>query len=293
MANASTFILVIYDCLKTSNTRIHSARRYSNYSFCKACLALAMILAGELIAARVFAANLHTVRGNVNFGVTGQVQVIATDRSGSIVSTARSNRLGNFVIEAPLEDASYPLAIRAIGKQGLLSFRSPDYTPRSYALTPSDSTINLNLFTTFIVKTAEAAPERLTQANLDQAKDAVLKQLSFGVDPESVPDPITTPLEDENIDKLIAVNEILDEWLRRIFENLMVAGYAMSKDRIIQSLAGDLTDEVIDGVGPDTDARVAASANLVATEMIFELVHDRVALEHQTQPRAQNTCPHT
>ena len=290
MAKASKFFLKVYDCLKTSKTTIQSIRWNSKYPGCKACLALAVILTGQLLAATVFAENLNSVTGNVNFGITGQVQVIATDRSGSIVSNARSNRLGNFMIELPLDNAFFPIAMRAVGKQSLLSFRSPDFTPRSYALTPSDSTINLNLFTTFIVKTAQAASEGLTKASLDEAKDIVLKQLSFGVDSEAVPDPISTRLEDENIDKLIAVNEILDEWLRRIYETLMVAGYALSKDRIIESLASDLTDEVIDGVGPDADARVAASANLVATEMIFEIVHDRLALGQQNTTSVLTTC---
>lgn len=206
--------------------------------------------------------------GSVGDGPVVGATVAVTDANGATISTT-SDAFAQYQIEIPA-GAAYPLSIVVSGGTDLVSNATPDFTMRSIVADGSSAVANINPFSTLVVKTAMAMPGGANATNLRSAKTAVMDQLGFGLDRNVFADPVTTPVSDLNIAAIVKASEALGEMIRRTRSSLLVAGYDFTEDQIIDSLAADMTDFVIDGRGTGASARISATANIVTAQVLIE-----------------------
>ncbi len=121
------------------------------------------------------------------------------------------------------------------------------------------------------MKTAQSLPGGLNADNVRAAKDIVIDKLGFGLDPNLVPDPITTAINESKAANIIKASEALAEMVRRTRDTVSAVGARLSGDDVMAAIAADMTDGFLDGKGArGADARVAAVATVVSSQVLVE-----------------------
>jgi len=213
--------------------------------------------------------------GSVGDGPITNAQIKITDSTGAVLGTAVSDTTASYTIDVP-QGAAYPVVVEATGGTDMVSGTSPDFTLLSVALDSSANTVNINPFSTLIVKTAQSMAGGLTAGNIAVASQSIAEQLNFGLDPALVPDTVTTPINEANVAGIIKASEAFGETIRRTRSTLQVSGVSFSGDEIVDTIARDLTDGVMDGRGPGANAQVAAIANVVAGQVLVEALGNQL-----------------
>ena len=217
-----------------------------------------------------------TISGSVGDGPITQAVITVTDNTGAVLGAAISDVTASYKVTVPA-DSAYPILITATGGIDVVTGAEPDFTLLSVATDASETTVNINPFSTLIVKTAQAMPGGLISGNLSVAKGNVLDQLNFGLDPLIVPDPITTPINETNVAAIIKSSEAFGEVIRRTRSTLLVSGASFTGNDIIDTIAADMTDGVMDGLGgPGTNLQVSATANVVSAQVLVEALVNRL-----------------
>ena len=201
--------------------------------------------------------------------VTGAtITIKAAD--GTLLSTTANDTYTGYQTMVP-DQADYPYTITATSGIDPVSGTPPGFPLMSVVTGPDSGIANINVFSTLIVKTAQAMPGGLTTSNLDLAGQLVLQYLNFGLDQVLLPDPIATPVTTENVASLVKADEILAEMIRRTYSALQVVGYDVSEYDIISTLAADMTDGYLDGNGAGgANPLIAAIANIVSGQVLVE-----------------------
>jgi len=216
-----------------------------------------------------------TISGSVGDGPIVNAQIKITDATGAVIGTAVSDTTASYNISVPAGSV-YPVVVTATGGTDVVTGTEPDFNMVSVVTDSSESTVNINPFSTLMVKTAQAMFGGLTTYNLSVAKLNVLDQLSFGLDPALVPDPITTAINGTNVASIIKASETFGEAIRRTRSTLIVSGSNYTGDEIIDTIARDMTDNVLDGRGPGANAQIAATANIEAGQVLVEALVNRL-----------------
>ncbi len=218
----------------------------------------------------------HTIIGSVGDGPIKNAIITVKDANGGVVVTAMGNAQANYTLSVPT-DSLFPLEITATGGIDIVSNAPPEFALVAVVMDSGDQTANLNPFSTFIVKIAQARPGGLTAANIAIAKDYVLSQLNFGFDETLIADPVSTPIDTNNVANIVKSSEALAEMIRRAHAEMMIAGSTLTQDQIIDALARDLSDGKIDGLGAGTvDPRLAAMANIAAGQVLVESLRNEL-----------------
>jgi len=138
-------------------------------------------------------------------------------------------------------------------------------------LSPSTKTVNINPFSTLIVKTALAMPGGATEQNIAAARSAVVGELNFGFDAALLGDPITVAVTDSNAAMITKSGEALGEMIHRTRNTVLVLGSSLTADDVVTSLAADLSDGSLDGSGTtNVDPRISATAKVVSAQVLVE-----------------------
>jgi len=221
----------------------------------------------------------NTLSGSVGDGPVTEAQVSAKDATGSIVGLAVSNETASYSIEVT-GNSRYPVVLTAVGGTDTVTGSEPDFAMMSAATNSSVDTVNINPFTTLIVKTAQAMPGGLTATNLSTATGYIVNKLGFGLDPALVPDPITTVIDETNVAAIVKASEALGEAIRRTRAALLVTGVDIDENAIIDAIASDMTDGVLDGLGNSNNTLysplIAATANVVSAQVLVEALENKL-----------------
>ncbi|KPJ93750.1 MAG: hypothetical protein AMJ53_06615, partial [Gammaproteobacteria bacterium SG8_11] len=227
--------------------------------------------------------------GSVGDGPITQAQISVTDANGTVVAKTVSDITANYSVSIS-GDISYPLLVTATGGTDVVTSAKPDFVLLSVAMNSTLKTININPFSTLIVKTAQAMHGGLTPLNLSVANKYILEKLNFGLDPTLVPNPITTTIDAANVAVVIKASEALGETIRRIRSALLIGGMDLTEDQIIDIIAEDMIDSVLDGRGPSDNIRIAATAHIVSAQVLVEALANQLYVSGADATTRMNTA---
>jgi len=216
-----------------------------------------------------------TIKGSVGDGPVTNSTITVKDAADATVSSSTSNNQANYQASFPA-DTLYPVLISSTGGLDAVTLTPPDFVMLSATLNSSETNANINPFSTLIVKTALAMPGGLTSSNLIAARAYIINKMNFGLDPRLIPDPIKTPTTDANVANMVKASETLAETIRRTRRTLLDVGIDLNEDQIIDFLAGDMSDGVIDGLGAGADIRIAATFNVITGQVLIEAVRNQL-----------------
>ncbi len=212
-----------------------------------------------------------TYLGSVGDGPIINAEVFIYDSKGGLMATQRSDAFANYEVTVKTRKNPFPITVEAIRGTDLVTGMRPDFTLKAVSFSPSNKRLNLNPYSTLIVESARAMPGGLTLSNVDAATAAVLREMNFGLDTATIPNPVTTRIDERNIANIVRGSEALGETIRRTRTGLAIAGYIRSHNDIVTAIARDLADGRLDGHGPaGTDARISAVVSAVAAQVLVE-----------------------
>jgi hypothetical protein len=221
-----------------------------------------------------------SLSGSVGDGPLVGATVNVTNSRGELLGSKISDNTGTYKVRIRTKRKDYPLTIEATGGFDLVTGYESGFKLVSTALNRSQKRkINLNPFSTLITKTVLAMPGGLNEANLSATKAIISRQLSFGLDPILVPDPVHSRVSVKNLADIVKASEVLAEMIRRTRKALVVAGYDLDDDQVFDTLAHDLSDGVIDGRGTGADALIAATANIVSGQVLLEALTNHLRVD--------------
>ncbi|MBI5039900.1 MAG: putative Ig domain-containing protein, partial [Gammaproteobacteria bacterium] len=191
--------------------------------------------------------------------------------SGSVIRRERSDASANYKLKLSGKNVLYPLVIKAEGGTDIVTDAAPDFTLTSVATSKAVTRVNINPFTTLIVRTASKMAGGLTAANVNAARAIVLRQFNFGINRNLIPDPATVYVDGSNISMIVKSSESLGEMIRRTRDTLVGQGVFTTGDRVIDALASDIADGHLDGKGvAGTDKRLSAIAIVSSAQVLVE-----------------------
>jgi hypothetical protein len=263
---------------------VSSKQLLSFFGFALATLASVVILIvgwnGESGRQVLDSLEATSLSGSVGDGPIVGATVSVTNSRGELLESKISDNTGTYKVRIKTKREDYPLTVEATGGFDLVTGYESGFKLVSTALNRSQKRkINLNPFSTLITKTVLAMPGGLNEANLSATKDIISRQLSFGLDPILVPDPVHSRVSVENIADIVKASEVLAEMIRRTRKALVVAGYNLDDDQVFDTLARDLSDGVIDGRGTGADALIAATANIVSGQVLLEALTNHLRVD--------------
>ena len=219
-----------------------------------------------------------TISGSVGDGPIVGAEVDIRDQSGQVIGSQTSNELANFQVTITVRGNQFPLTAEVTDGTDLVTGAPPDYPLVASIMRPGSNQIaNLNPFSTLSVAITQRMAGGLTESNVNIAAGAVLDALSFGLDRNLVPNPMTTEITAGNIATLIKASEAFSETARRTRDALMVVGLVTSASEVLDSVAADMVDGIVDGRGAaGTSARIAAVWNLVSAQVLLEAIINRL-----------------
>ncbi|VAX27505.1 hypothetical protein MNBD_NITROSPIRAE01-388 [hydrothermal vent metagenome] len=218
----------------------------------------------------------HAISGSVGDGPIRDATITVKNANDTVILSTTGDAAAHYSLSVPA-DTIYPLILTATGGIDMVSNVTPEFDLLSTVISPGDQTANITPFSTFIVKIAQALPGGLTAENMSTAKAYVISQLNFGFDDSNIADPISTPIDMDNIANIVKSSEALAEMIRRVHAAMLSIGSSFTQNEIIEMLARDLSDGKIDGRGVDpVDARLAAMATIASAEVLLEALRNEL-----------------
>jgi len=215
--------------------------------------------------------------GSVGDGPIVGADIFVYDKNGNLVGAGTSDSQANFSINLNLEPSHYPITIEAIRGTDLVSGTTPDFTLRSVALSSDQSLANLNPYSTLVVEIAQRMNGGINDANISTAINNVIGQLNFGLDETAISNPITIDVGASTVGNIVKSSEALSEMVRRTRDTLIASGDNVVGDDIIDRLAADLTDGVLDSNGAaETDPRTTAVAITASSQVLIETLSNNL-----------------
>ncbi len=209
-------------------------------------------------------------------GAVGDAPVIAAnitvkDAMGDTIASTVSDDNARYVINIP-SGTSYPLTLHVDGGTDTVTQNVPGFEMISIVENSSQSTANINSFTTMITKSAEVMGGGLNPRNVMLAKFQITNSMSFGLDSMVMPDVVASELVEENVASFVKASVAMGEWLRRTQATLSAAGERWSQDRLVSVLSSDLADGSLNGYQGEkpVDTVAAATANVLSAQVLIE-----------------------
>jgi hypothetical protein len=211
------------------------------------------------------------VSGSVGDGPITGATVEIYNESGNLVGSETSDNTASFKSSLRLSRNSYPLILKVSDGIDLVTGDAPDFELVSVAMKSSNTTANINPFSTLIVKMAESMPGGVSNDNIAFSKSVVMDKFSFGLDPSVIDDPVTKRISSKNIAQIVKASEALGEMIRRTRDQITASGRPVSGDDIVNAIAADMADGFLDGMGAKgSDPTIAAVANVVTGQVLVE-----------------------
>ena len=211
------------------------------------------------------------VSGSVGDGPVTGATVEIYNASGNLVSSETSDNTASFKSSLRLNRNNYPLILRVSDGIDLVTGDAPDFELVSVVMKSSNTTANINPFSTLIVKMAESMPGGVSNDNIAFSKSVVMDKFSFGLDPSVIDDPVTKRISSKNIAQIVKASEALGEMIRRTRDQITASGRPVSGDDIVNAIAADMADGFLDGMGATgSDSTIAAVANVITGQVLVE-----------------------
>lgn len=218
-----------------------------------------------------------TIAGSVGDGPVTGAKVTVYDTSGAVLDSMVSDSTATYRKTLKVKGSQYPLRLVVSGGIDLVTGRAPDFKMVSVMLRVSDKAVNINPFSTLIVNTAQRMPGGLTASNVNRARTAVIDKLGFGLDTNTMADPVTTPVTSSNAANIVKASEALGELVRRTRDTIAATGMPSSGSSVVTALSADLVDGFVDGLGASgTDATVSAVASVVSAQVLVEAMSNNL-----------------
>jgi NedA-like, galactose-binding domain/Putative Ig domain len=211
------------------------------------------------------------LNGSVGDGpIVGATVEIYSDR-GKKLSSVMSDVVASYTFNIKAKGRDYPLLLKVSGGTDLVTGNVPDFQLLSVAMNPSEKSVNINPFSTLVVKMAQSMAGGFNAANVSAAKAIVTGSFAFGLDPSVVSDPVTSQISESNVANIVKASEVLGEMVRRTRDALLTSGTAVSGDAVMTAIAADLTDGVLDGSGAGgVNPTISASVKVVTAQVLVE-----------------------
>ena len=209
--------------------------------------------------------------GSVGDGPVVGATVEVWDSRDRLIVTMKSDNTASFKARLKVKRASYPLLLKVRGGIDLVSGSALDFQMLSVMADRHPRQININPFSTLIVKIAQSLPGGINAENLGIAKQTVTTSLGFGLDERLIDDPVTTRISDANVASLMKSSEALGEMVRRTRDAMTAAGRRIDGNAVMNAIAADLHDGALDGKGAaGTDPALTAVAKVVSGQVLVE-----------------------
>ena len=234
----------------------------------------------------------HELTGSVGDGpiVGATMRVLANN--GTTVATLESDSTAGYNITVRTKGKLYPLTIDARSGIDLVTNLGPDFDLSGAVMEPSKKSVaNLNPFSTIAVELARNMGGGLTKANLLVAEDIVSSELNSGLQSLAESGSMTTPIDASNIAEIIKASETLGETVRRVRDMQISTGRSASGNSVVQNVASDLVDGVVDGLGgANVDARVAALTVVISAQTLLESMQLELHVNGQLATNAMTSA---
>ena len=218
------------------------------------------------------------LRGNISDGPVIGATITVTDNKGELLALSTSDDTANYTVSIP-GNAAFPVIMTATGGTDVVTGRTVDFSMVSVAENAGVSTANINMFSTLIVKTAQAMPGGLTTSTLNIAKQIVTQHLNFGINTQLISDPIESPVTNNNVANYVKANEVFAETIRRTHEALRLTT-SLNKDQLIKALAADMTDGQLNGIGTkNTNPYFSAMTSIVSGQVLIEALNNNIHVD--------------
>ncbi len=227
----------------------------------------------------------NEVTGSVGDGPITSAIVRIYNKQGTMINTVSSDQEASFITVVREKGKYYPLTLTASGGTDVVTGAAPDFELHSVVAKPQNKTQgNLNPHGSLIVKAAQNMTGGLVDNNLASARASVMTHLNFGMDSAIVTDPVTAAVTDNSAPVLVKSSETLGEMIRRTRDALITTGYRVGSggatidgDAVVEALAADIIDGVIDGRGgAAADARIAGVANIASAVVLVEAMINKL-----------------
>ncbi|MEN8207530.1 MAG: hypothetical protein ABFS24_16230, partial [Pseudomonadota bacterium] len=211
------------------------------------------------------------VSGSVGDGPITGATVEIYNVKGELIRTETSDNTASYKSSYKARSRDYPLFLKVSDGIDLVTGDAPDFTLVSVIITKSNSTANINPYSTLIVKMAQNMAGGVNADNINYAKDVVMEKYSFGLDPAVIDNPVTNRISSKSIAHIVKSSEAVGEMIRRTRDLISATGNPVSGDDVVDALAADMADGFLDGLGAEgSDPTIAAVANVVSGQVLVE-----------------------
>ncbi len=216
--------------------------------------------------------------GSVGDGPIDGASIRARADDGSILAEGQSDSTAQYNVSVSSTSDRYPLTIEAIGGTDLVRDAAPDFDLKgAVARSTSQAVVNLSPFSTITVELAGTLNGGLTSANLTTAETSVVRELNSGL---TLDRPMSTPVDSRNLSEFVRASVTLGETVRRVRDRHIASGRPATGNSVIESLAADLVDGVIDGDGAaGADPRIAALTIVMLAETFLESMQNELRVD--------------
>lgn len=215
--------------------------------------------------------------GSVGDGPVTGATVEVWSSGGRLIKTIQSDNTASFSSRIRVWRSSYPLLLKVRGGIDLVTGNAPDFEMVSVKLDRYAQAVNINPFSTLIVKIAQSLPGGINAANIQVATGTVIDKLGFGLDLNLIADPISSPVTDTNIANLMKSSEAMGEMIRRTRDLIAATGMETSGDAVLAAIAADLQDGRLDGEGAvGTDPGITVMTRVVSGQVLVEALSNNL-----------------
>ena len=220
------------------------------------------------------------IAGSVGDGPVTGATVEVWDVRGEMIGSMRSDNTASFRSRIRVRRSSYPLLFKVRGGTDLVSGRAPDFQMLSVMQSRHTREVNINPFSTLIVKIAQSLPGGLSAENIGTATGFVMQTSAYGLDVAVISDPFSARLTDDNVANLMKASEAMGEMVRRTRDRMQAAGLQVSGDGVMDALAADLKDGRLDGRGAaGTNSRLTAVAKVASGQVMVEALSNNLKVD--------------
>ena len=220
------------------------------------------------------------IAGSVGDGPVTGATVEVWNVRGEMIGSMRSDNTASFRSRIRVKRSSYPLLLKVRGGTDLVSGRAPDFQMLSVMRNRHTRQVNINPFSTLIVKIAQSLPGGLNQNNIRTASGFVMQTSAFGLDAAVISDTISSRLTDDNVANLMKASEAMGEMVRRTRDRMRAAGLQVSGNGVMDALAADMRDGRLNGRGAaGTNSRLTAVAKVVSGQVMVEALSNNLKVD--------------
>ena len=235
--------------------------------------------AGGGVATATLADDIR-IAGSVGDGPVTGATIEVWNVRGEMIGSMKSDNTASFNSRIRVKRSSYPLLLKVLGGIDLVSGRAPDFQMLSVMQDRYTRQVNINPFSTLIVKIAQALPGGLTPDNIRVASAFVMQASAYGLDAAVISDPISSLLTDDNVASLMKASEAMGEMVRRTRDRMQAAGHQVSGDGVMDALAADMNDGRLDGLGvAGTNPGLTAVAKVASGQVMVEALSNNLKVD--------------